>query len=110
MQSTVLSLEARRRSRHRTSRKISRYVGYGCVNIINAYNPRQIVIGDIMAQAGDVLLDTVKKVLHERIVPEILESTEIMLSTLTSDPTITGAAAAAANQFLRHPSLFAKAT
>jgi hypothetical protein len=49
-----------------------------------------------MAQAGDVLLDTVKKVLHERIVPEILESTEIMLSTLTSDPTITGAAAAAA--------------
>ncbi len=90
--------------------KISRYVGYGCVNIINAYNPRQIVIGDIMAQAGDVLLDTVKKVLHERIVPEILESTEIMLSTLTSDPTITGAAAAAANQFLRHPSLFAKAT
>lgn len=91
-------------------KEISRYVGYGCVNIINAYNPRQIVIGDIMAQAGDVLLETVNEVLHQRVVPEILDSTEIMLSTLTSDPTIAGAAAAAANQFLRHPSLFARAT
>jgi predicted NBD/HSP70 family sugar kinase len=90
--------------------KISRYVGYGCVNIINAYNPQQIIIGDIMAQAGGVLLDIVYEVLQERIVPEILNSTEILLSTLTSDPTITGAAAAAANQFLRHPSLFARAT
>ncbi|MFT8704497.1 ROK family protein [Bifidobacterium aquikefiricola] len=91
-------------------RNISRYVGYGCVNIINAYNPRQIIIGDIMAQAGDILLTTVQKVLRERIVPEILNSTEILLSTLTSDPAITGAAATAANQFLRYPSLFARNT
>lgn len=91
-------------------KETAEFVAYGCVNIINCYNPKQIVIGDIMSQAGPALLGTIKKVLKQRVVPEILDGTEIMLSTLTSDPTLTGAAAVAANQFLRHPSRFARST
>ncbi|WP_423734853.1 ROK family transcriptional regulator [Bifidobacterium margollesii] len=85
---------------------LATYVGYGCVMIINAFNPRQIVIGDILSQAGQPLLDTVKQVVAQRVIPTLSESTEILLSDLPADATLSGAAAVAAAQFLEHPTEF----
>ena len=85
---------------------VARYVGYGAVTIINAFNPTHIVLGDIIAQAGQPLLDEVKKVVAERTIPEIGLSTRISLSTLPTDATVTGAAAVAITNFLEHPSMF----
>ena len=44
--------------------EIARYIGYGAVNIINAFNPTHIVLGDIVSQAGQPLLDEVKQVVR----------------------------------------------
>ncbi|MGE8651574.1 ROK family transcriptional regulator [Bifidobacterium adolescentis] len=90
----------------RLVRKIARYVGYGAVTIINTFNPKNIILGDIVAQAGQPLLDEVKKVVAERTIPEIGLSTRISLSTLPTDATVTGAAAVAITNFLEHPSIF----
>lgn len=85
---------------------LARYVGYGCVTIVNAYNPSQIVIGDIMARAGRPLLDTVRALVEARTIPQVGGRTQILLSSLPVDATLTGAAAVAANQFLLHPAAF----
>lgn len=86
--------------------EVARYIGYGAVNIINAFNPTHIVLGDIISQAGQPLLDEVKKVVRERTIPEVGHDTEITLSNLPTDATVSGAAAVAITNFLEHPSMF----
>ncbi|WEV69811.1 ROK family transcriptional regulator [Bifidobacterium sp. ESL0775] len=85
---------------------IGRYVGYGCVTICNAFNPRRIVLGDIGALGGQQLLKAAQAVVNERVIPEIVQSTEITLSGLPTDAAVLGAAATAITQFLDHPSYF----
>ena len=87
-------------------REIGRYVGYGCVTIFNGYNPEHIIIGDIVAEAGPMLLDEVRATVAERAIPEINAATSITLSTLPTDAAVSGAAAVAVTQFLEHPSVF----
>ncbi|RBP98532.1 NagC family transcriptional regulator [Bifidobacterium aemilianum] len=89
-------------------KEIGRYVGYGCVTIINAFNPERIVIGDIVSAAGKPLLRAIQDVVDERVIPELNDSTSISLSCLPTDAIISGAAAVAITQFLNHPSLFAR--
>ena len=83
--------------------QIADYVGYGCVTIVNAYNPAQIVIGDMVAAAGNRLLERVRSIVSQRALPGLREHTQILLSRLPIDATLTGAAAVAASQFLEHP-------
>ena len=83
--------------------QIADYVGYGCVTIVNAYNPAQIVIGDMVAAAGTHLLERVRAIVSQRALPGLREHTQILLSNLPADATLTGAAAVAASQFLEHP-------
>ena len=86
--------------------EVARYIGYGAVNILNAFNPTHIVLGDIISQAGQPLLDEVKKVVRERTIPEVGHDTKITLSNLPTDATVSGAAAVAITNFLEHPSMF----
>jgi len=87
-------------------RSIARYVGFGCITIINAFNPHRIILGDIIAEAGQPLLDEVRRVVNQRAIPELADATEITLSQLPTDAAICGAAATAITQFLNHPSVF----
>ena len=87
-------------------REVARYIGYGCITIFNAFNPEHIIIGDIVSEAGHLLLDTVRATVTERAIPEINDFTSITLSTLPIDSTVCGAAAVAVTQFLEHPSVF----
>ncbi|MBD3902776.1 NagC family transcriptional regulator [Bifidobacterium breve] len=87
-------------------REVARYIGYGCITIFNAFNPEHIIIGDIVSEAGPLLLDTVRATVAERAIPEINDFTSITLSTLPIDSTVCGAAAVAVTQFLEHPSVF----
>ena len=70
------------------------------------FNPSQIVIGDIVAEAGQLLLDEVHKVIDKHVIHELNDTTAITLSALPADAALNGAAAVAINQFLDHPSQF----
>ena len=87
-------------------RTIGTYVGYGCLIIFNAFNPQTIVIGDIVSEAGQPLLDQIKTTVRQRAIPEIYESTTIRLTSMPTDAAVLGAAAVAISYFLDHPSEF----
>ncbi len=84
--------------------EIAEYIGYGCVTLINAYNPDIIVIGDSVSQGGDLLLPTIKEVVKQRTIPELHNKVQIKLSNLPVDSTLYGAAAIATDRVLRRPS------
>lgn len=86
--------------------EIGRYVGYGCVTIFNTFNPERIVLGDIVAEGGQPLLEAAREVVDERVIPELNQATTICLSKLPADAAVIGAAAVAVTQFLEHPSRF----
>lgn len=87
-------------------RTIGTYLGYGCLIIFNTFNPHAIVIGDIVSEAGQPLLDEIKRTVRQRAIPEIYESTTIRLTTMPTDAAVLGAAAVAINYLLDHPSDF----
>ena len=89
--------------------EIANYLAYGCVTLINAYNPDIIVIGDIISMGGDLLLPTIKKTVQARVIPEMYEKVKIEFSKLSVDPTLYGAAAIATDRLLRKPSEYLKA-
>ena len=69
----------------------ARFLGIGIVNIINAYNPDLIVIGDELAMGGGQhLLEIVREVVKERVLPNINAHLSIRLSAFTEDPAFIG--------------------
>lgn len=87
-------------------REVAEYIGYGCITIINAYNPDVIVIGDIVSQGGDLLLPIIEDTVKRRIIKELHANVQIEISGLLVDPTLYGAAAIATNKVLELPSTF----
>lgn len=87
-------------------REIAEYIGYGCVTLINAYNPDIIVIGDSVSHGGDMLLSTIHDVVQQRVLPELYTKLQIKISGLKVDPTLYGAAAVATDKVLQLPSAF----
>lgn len=83
--------------------EIAEYLGYGCVTLINAYDPEIIVIGDSIAQGDELLLPTINKIVQERVLPSISSHVRIQISKLKIDPTLYGAAAIATDRVLRKP-------
>lgn len=88
--------------------KIAKYLGVGLVNVINAYNPNSIIIGDEMARGGVKLLQIVKNTIQEHVLMSIYEKTDIQLSTFTNDSVLLGVSAYAADEILRKPSMLLK--
>lgn len=87
-------------------REVAEYIGYGCVTLINAYNPDIIVIGDIVSQGGDLLMPTIQEVVKQRAISELHTRVQIKISSLKVDPTLYGAAAIATDKVLQMPSAF----
>ena len=85
---------------------VARHIGYGCVSIINAYNPDVITIGDIVSCGGDLLMPIIQEVVDHRAIPELGKKVTIKMSTLKVDSTLYGAAAAATDKVLKLPSAF----
>lgn len=89
-------------------RRIGAFVGYACVNVINAYDPGLIVLGDLMAEAGEPLLEAARAVVDERVAPALAQRTEITLTDLAADGVLSGAVALAIEHALDHPAAFAR--
>lgn len=82
------------------------YFGVGISNLINVYNPDTIIISDIMAGAGDILLDSIRQTVLGRIIPELSSQFDIRFSSTPYDASLYGAAAIAVDRFLENPLRF----
>jgi glucokinase-like ROK family protein len=84
-------------------KQAGRYIGYGVVNLINAYDPSTVVISNDMAEGGQLILDEVKAVVKQRVLEAIAQKVEIELSSFKNDPILYSAAAVAIDYCLKHP-------
>jgi N-acetylglucosamine repressor len=71
--------------------KTARYLGLGLVNIIYAYNPHVIIIGDELAEAGQRLVEIIRDIIKDHTLPSIYENLTIKLSSFKTDPVLIGA-------------------
>ncbi len=82
------------------------YMGYGLANLVSAYDPGRIIIGQTMALGGQRLLSRVRAVLQQRLLPQVYTYLKVELSALP-DAILSGAAATATDQILKDPAAFA---
>ena len=58
------------------------YLGVGIADLVNLFNPALIVIGGEIVQAGDIVLDSIKRSARAKSVGTCFQSTKIRFSTL----------------------------
>lgn len=86
------------------------YLGCGLVNLINAYDPRHIVISGVLAQGeNEVLLSTIHRTVQQRVLPEIYSKVNIVYSKLPVYSVLLGAAAIATSKLIEHPDMLLSA-
>ena len=77
-------------------RDTAKYVGMAAANLASMFDPEIIVLGGIIAESGDVMLEPIKVECSRRLQPQHAELVHIVLSTLGNDAVAIGAARAAA--------------
>ncbi|HET6450957.1 MAG TPA: ROK family protein [Spirochaetia bacterium] len=88
-------------------RKAAWYLGFGLVNVVNTFNPDVIVIGDDLAEAGPLLLETVKETIQSHVLPGIFRNLKIELSAFPHDPVLIGVGTLVVEKVLQHPATIA---
>jgi len=83
--------------------RVGRYVGYGVVNLINAYDPTAILISSDLSGGGELLVSAINSVVRERVNENISKNVSVELSHLHGDSILCGAAAVAIDYCLHHP-------
>ncbi|RKL66156.1 ROK family protein [Salipaludibacillus neizhouensis] len=81
--------------------EIGYYLGLGLNNIINTFNPEQIIIGNRMTIAENYLIDSMMKVIREKTLPHHQEDLNISFSKLNQYSTALGAASFSIENFLK---------
>ncbi|SFS67391.1 ROK family protein [Paenibacillus sp. BC26] len=87
-------------------RQAAWFLGFGLVSIINTFNPDRIILGDELAEAGDLVHDTVKSVINEYVLPEISRKLTIDLAYEDKDTMLLGSAIVAIESILDLPSSY----
>jgi len=72
------------------------YLGIAAANVCVAVGPRRIIIGGGVSQAGDRLLDPIRRALRERVTVMPIEQVEVVQSQLGNDAGMIGVACWAA--------------
>jgi predicted NBD/HSP70 family sugar kinase len=89
----------------RLVREVGRYIGYGAVILINAFDPSEIVIGGLMAGGGQMLLDEVTEVANARSFANRVHKLTIRLEEEDKNTILVGAASMAIDNLLKNVAL-----
>jgi glucokinase len=76
-------------------RDTARYIGMAVANLATLFDPEIVVLGGMIAESGDVMLEPIKIECGRRLNPQQSELIHIVLSTLGHDAVAIGAARAA---------------
>ena len=92
--------------------RIAQYVGFGCVAIVNAFDPLRIVIGGANgllnndSNGASPILERIRRTVAQRVTPDVFERLSIESDALERDTVLCGAAAVAINHVLENPTRF----
>ena len=70
-----------------------RYLGIGVTNLIHIVNPKRIIIGGGVSNAGEFILQNLKDTIKQRALTNSAKETEIMISKFGEDASVMGAVA-----------------
>lgn len=76
-------------------RDTAKYIGMAVANLVTTFDPEVVVLGGIIASAGDILLDAINTEVTRRVMPEQNAQVRVVLSTLGDDAVAIGAALSA---------------
>lgn len=71
------------------------YLGIGVANAISIFDPEMVIIGGGVSKVGDIMFDTVKKVVKKRCFKAMSDNCEIVPAGLGGDAGVVGAVALA---------------
>lgn len=69
------------------------YIGLGLVNLIHVLEPKRILIGGGVSQAGDLLFDPIRATVQQHVMSPIYRDVEILPAALGADVGLMGAIA-----------------
>jgi glucokinase-like ROK family protein len=81
--------------------QIGRFLGYGINNIVNSFNPEQIIIGNRLAKANQLLKDPIKQVIEKHSLKHNQSNLKIHFSDLSIYSSALGVSAFSIEKFLR---------
>ena len=87
---------------------VGTYLGYGIANIVNIYDPKEIVISDILAGGGEIMMHALRESVCERILPDIYKDITIRYSSIPDDLILYGAGSVAIDHILNSTEFFYK--
>lgn len=70
---------------------VGEYIGIGLTSVINLLNPEKVIIGGGVAEAGDLLLDPIRKTIKERAMVVAGSAVEIVPAQLGNNAGVIGA-------------------
>ncbi|KYD21900.1 ROK family transcriptional regulator [Caldibacillus debilis] len=82
-------------------KKIGAYLGVGINNMINTFNPEQIIIGNRLAMAKDWLEESITHFVKSHTIPFHQQDLSITFSQLTTHSTAVGVCALSIENFLK---------
>ncbi len=81
-------------------RNASRYVGVGVANLIDLFNPSRVIVGGRLAEAGEIVLNTVRETAQRRAFPLSYGGVQIVRNGLGADSVCIGACALVVDRYI----------
>jgi len=75
-------------------RDTAKYIGMAVANLATMFDPDIVVLGGVIASAGDIMLEAIRVETTRRLLPQQGEQVKLVLSTLGDDAVAIGAALA----------------
>jgi predicted NBD/HSP70 family sugar kinase len=81
-------------------RKAGRYIGVAVANLIDLFNPSRVVIGGQLAEAGEIVLNTIRETAQRRTFPMSFAGVQIVRNALGADSVCIGACTLVVDQYV----------
>jgi predicted NBD/HSP70 family sugar kinase/DNA-binding XRE family transcriptional regulator len=90
---------------HQLFEQTGKYLGYGIANLINLFNPEQVIIGNRLSVAKPYLLDGLQSTIQQQGLPFHQQNLHITFSKLSTYSTALGVSAFAVENFFNEQQL-----
>ena len=87
----------------RLAQQAASVLALGLVNTVYTYNPQLIVIGGLLSEMGDIVLNPIQKIMQERLPELLFRQVQIELTVLGERASLMGAAEAAFRILFSNP-------
>jgi len=82
------------------AKNAGRFVGIAVANLIDLFNPSRVIIGGQLAEAGEIVINTIRQTAQRRTYPLSFADTQIVRGTLGPDAVCIGACALVVDRYI----------